>query len=256
MSNFDRNAYGRRFGAGVGTSAQVDQGLRSYMLGVYNNMVVGLGITGLVALGLYMASVTTTGGSIRSAADLTELGVFLFVSPFKWVVMLAPLAVVFFLQFKVATMSASAARTTFFVYAALMGASLSILGLVYAHQSVVQVFFITSAAFASLSLWGYTTKRDLSGMGSFLIMGVFGLLIASVVNIFLHSSGLQWAISLIGVLVFAGLTAYDTQNIKEMYYSGDSYEVAEKKSILGALQLYIDFIGLFQFLLSIMGDRR
>ncbi len=255
MTNFDRNAYGQRFGAGAMTQAQVDQGLRSYMLGVYNNMVIGLGITGLVALGLYMMSVTGVGGTIRSGAELTEFGRFIYLSPFKWVLMLAPLAVVFFLSFKVHSMSSSTARITFFVYAALMGASLSILGLVYAHASIARVFFITAAAFGSLSLYGYTTKRDLSGMGSFLIMGLFGLMIASVVNIFLASTGMQWAISIIGVLLFAGLTAYDTQNIKEMYFEGDMHEVAEKKSILGALQLYMDFIGMFQFLMSMMGSR-
>ncbi len=255
MSNFDRNAYGQRFGAGVVTGAQVDQGLRSYMLGVYNNMVIGLGITGLVALGLYMASVTGVGGPLRSAAGLTEFGRFLYLSPFKFVLIFAPLAVVFFLSFKVSSMSASTARITFFVYAALMGASLSILGLVYAHASIARVFFITAAAFGTLSLYGYTTKRSLSGLGSFMIMGAFGLMIASIVNIFVGSSVLQWAISVLGVLVFAGLTAYDTQNIKEMYYDGDGHEVAQKKSILGALQLYMDFIGMFQMLMSLMGDR-
>ncbi|MBY0611370.1 MAG: Bax inhibitor-1/YccA family protein [Beijerinckiaceae bacterium] len=255
MTNFDRNAYGQRFGAGVATGAQVDQGLRSYMLGVYNNMVVGLGITGLVALGLYLASVVSPGVTIRSGAQLTEFGRFLYLSPFKYVLIFAPLAVVFFLSFKVSSMSVSAARVTFYVYAALMGASLSIIGLVYAHESIARVFFITAASFGALSLYGYTTKRDLSGMGSFLMMGMFGLIIASLVNIFLASSGLQWAISIIGVLLFAGLTAYDTQNIKEMYYEGDGYAVAEKKSILGALQLYMDFIGMFQFLMSIMGNR-
>ena len=255
MTNFDRNAYGKPFGAGVATGAQVDQGLRSYMLGVYNNMMIGLGITGLVALGLYMASVVNPGASIRSGADLTEIGRFLYLGSFKYVLIFAPLAVVFFLSFKVSSMSVSAARTTFFLYAALMGASLSIIGLVYAHESIARVFFITAASFGALSLYGYTTKRDLSGMGSFLMMGMFGLIIASLVNIFLASSGLQWAISIIGVLIFAGLTAYDTQNIKEMYYDGDGYEVAQKKSIIGALQLYIDFIGMFQFLMSIMGNR-
>ena len=255
MTNFDRNAYGQRYGAGTAAGAQVDQGLRSYMLGVYNNMVIGLGITGLVAFGLYLASVTNSGGVVRSGADLTEFGRFLYISSFKYVLIFAPLAVVFFLSFKVSMMSASTARVTFFVYAALIGASLSILGLVYAHASIARVFFITAASFGALSLYGYTTKRDLSGMGSFLMMGMFGLIIASLVNVFLASSGLQWAISIIGVLLFAGLTAYDTQNIKEMYYEGDGYEVAEKKSIIGALQLYIDFIGMFQFLMSIMGNR-
>ncbi len=255
MTNFDRNAYGQRSGAGVAAQAQVDQGLRSYMLGVYNNMVIGLGITGLVALGLYMMSVNGVGGTLRSGAELTDFGRFLYLSPFKYVLIFAPLAVVFFLGFKAHSMSAASARITFFIYAALMGASLSILGLVYAHSSIAQVFFITAAAFGSLSLYGYTTKRDLSGMGSFLMMGLVGLMLASIVNIFVDGTMMQFAISVIGVLLFAGLTVYDTQNIKEMYYEGDMHEVAQKKSILGALQLYMDFIGMFQFLMSLMGNR-
>ncbi len=255
MTNFDRNGYPSQMGAGFGTQAAVDQGLRSYMLGVYNNMVIGLGITGLVALGLYMMSVNGAGGTLRSGADLTDFGRFLYLSPFKYVLMFAPLAAVIFLSVKIQSMSAATARVTFFVYAALMGASLSIFGLVYGHASIARVFFITAAAFGTLSLYGYTTKKDLSGMGSFLIMGLFGLMFASIVNIFLQSSGMQWAISIIGVLMFAGLTAYDTQNIKEMYYQGDMHEVAQKKSIMGALQLYMDFIGMFQFLMSMMGDR-
>jgi uncharacterized protein len=258
MSNYDRNGSVPGFGSGIGinTQAQVDQGLRTYMLGVYNNMVIGLGITGLVALGLYMMSVTGTGGTLRSGGiQLTDFGRFLYMSSFKWVLMLAPIAVVFFLGFKVHSMSAATARITFFVYAALVGASLSVIGLIYAHSSIARVFFITAATFGALSLYGYTTKRDLSGMGSFLMMGLFGLIIGSVVNIFLGSSTMQWIISMIGVLVFAGLTAYDTQSIKEMYFEGDMHETASKKSILGALQLYMDFIGMFQMLMSLMGSR-
>jgi uncharacterized protein len=257
MSNYDRNGSVPGFGAGIGlnSQAQVDQGLRTYMLGVYNNMVIGLAITGLVAFGLYMMSVNNVGSTLRGGADLTEFGRFIYMSSFKWVLMLAPLAVVFFLGFKVHSMSAATARLTFFVYAALVGASLSIFGLVYAHSSIARVFFITAATFGSLSLYGYTTKRDLSGMGSFLMMGLFGLIIGSVVNIFLGSSTMQWIISMLGVLIFAGLTAYDTQNIKEMYYEGDMHETASKKSILGALQLYMDFIGMFQMLMSLMGNR-
>ena len=262
MVDYDRNASVPRSGSsfngaglGINTQAQVDQGLRTYMLGVYNNMVIGLGITGLVALGLYMMSVSGTGGTLRSGAELTEFGRFLYTSPFKYVLMFAPLGVVLYLGFKVNSMSASTARITFFAYAALMGASLSILGLVYAHSSIARVFFITSATFGSLSLYGYTTKRDLSGMASFLMMGLFGLMIGSIVNIFLGSSTMQWIISIVGVLLFAGLTAYDTQNIKEMYFEGDMQETAAKKSILGALQLYMDFIGMFQMLMSLMGNR-
>ena len=174
-----------------------------------------------------------------------------------WVVALAPLAFIFFFSFRMDRMSAAAARTTFFAFAAVMGASLSTLLLRYTGASVVQVFFITAAAFGSLSLWSYTTQRSLSGMGSFLMMGLIGLIIASLVNIFLASSALQFAISAIGVLIFAGLTAYDTQKLKEMYLYGNfDGETAAEVSVVGALTLYLDFINMFQFLLSLMGDRR
>ena len=169
--------------------------------------------------------------------------------------MLAPLAMVFFLSFRIDKMSVAAAQTTFWVYAAMVGLSLSFIFLVYTPGSIVQTFFVTAAAFGALSLYGYTTKRDLSPIGSFLIMGVFGIIIASLVNIFLQSSAMQFAISGIGVLVFAGLTAYDTQRIKEMYFEGDDVLVSGRKAILGALQLYLDFINLFTFLLQFMGNR-
>lgn len=238
----------------AGTQVEVDQGLRTFMLGVYNNMVVGLGISGLVALGLSMAAtVTTETGRLA----LTPVGQFLYQSPFKWVLMLAPLAFIFVFSFRMEKMSAASARMMFWAFAAVMGASMSVLLLVFTGASVVRVFFITSAAFAGLSLWGYTTKRSLSGMGSFLIMGVIGLLIASVVNIFLGSTALQFAISALGVLIFAGLTAYDTQKLKEMFlYSNLDAEGAAKLSINGALSLYLDFINMFQFLLQLLGDRR
>jgi FtsH-binding integral membrane protein len=186
---------------------------------------------------------------------LTSLGAALYGSPLRWVVMLAPLAMVFLLSFRVHKMSVSAAQTSFWAFAALMGISLSSIFLVYTTGSIVQTFFITAASFGALSLWGYTTRRDLSGMGSFLIMGVFGLIIAMVVNIFLASPALQFAISGIGVLIFAGLTAYDTQQIKEMYFEGDSTLVAGRKAIMGALRLYLDFINLFMFLLQFLGNR-
>jgi uncharacterized protein len=232
---------------------QVDQGLRSFMLGVYNNMVVGLGISALVALGLNMAAVARTeAGRIA----LTPFGQTLYVSPLKYVIMLAPLAFIFFFSFRLDRMSASAARTMFFAFAAVMGASLSTILLVYTGASVVQTFFITAAAFGGLSLYGYTTQRSLSGIGSFLVMGLIGLIIASLVNIFLASSALQFAISVIGVLIFAGLTAYDTQKLKEMYLYGNmDGEVAAKASVVGALQLYLDFINMFQFLLALVGNR-
>ena len=257
MSNYDRNAY-VPYG-NVATQAQIDQGLRSYMLGVYNNMVLGLAITGMAALGFYMLSVTgdpaLAVGKLKNGMMLTSFGAMMYTSPLKWVVMFAPLAAVLYLSFRINSMSASAARLTFWVYATLVGVSLATIFFVYTHTSIVRVFFITSAAFASLSLWGYTTKKDLTGMGSFLIMGLFGLMIASIVNIFLASTGLQWAISCLGVLIFAGLTAYDTQKVKEMYLESNAPEMAEKLSIYGALTLYMDFLGMFQMLLSLMGDR-
>jgi FtsH-binding integral membrane protein len=187
---------------------------------------------------------------------LTEFGRVLYGSPLMWVVALAPLAFIFLFSFRMDRMSAASARGTFFAFAAVMGASLSTLLIRYTGASVVQVFFITAAAFGSLSLWGYTTNRSLSGMGSFLIMGVVGLILASLVNIFLVSSALQFAISVVGVLIFAGLTAYDTQKLKEMYLYGNfDSEAAAKVSVFGALQLYLDFINMFQFLLALVGNR-
>lgn len=251
MSNYDRNAYAP-YGQ-VATQAQIDQGLRTYMLGVYNNMVIGLAITGVAALGIFMlsrAGVTPSGRPIMS-----DFGKVLFGSPLKWVVAFAPLAVVMFLSFRIHAMSAAAARATFWLYSALVGTSLAVLFFVFTGQSVVRVFFITAASFGALSLWGYTTRKDLTGMGSFLIMGLFGLMLASIVNLFLGSTGMQFAISLLGVLIFAGLTAYDTQKIKEMYFEGHAPEMAAKLSIYGALTLYMDFLGMFQMLMSLLGDR-
>lgn len=246
----NQNAYGTGFAR---TEAQVDQGLRAFMLGVYNNMVLGLAISALVALGINMAAVTTDEAG-RMA--LTEFGRILYTTPLKWVIVLAPLAFIFMFSMRMERMSAASARGTFFAFAAVMGASLSTLLLVYTGASVVQVFFITAAAFGSLSLWGYTTNRSLSGMGSFLIMGLVGLILASIVNIFVASSVLQFGISVIGVLIFAGLTAYDTQKLKEMYLYGNfDQEAAAKVSVFGALTLYLDFINMFQFLLALVGNR-
>ena len=257
MSNYDRNAYSPY--GGVATQAQIDQGLRSYMLGVYNNMVLGMAITGLAALGFYMLSVTTDPsmavGKLKSGLMLTQFGATMYTSPLKWVVMFAPLAAVLYLSFRIQSMSASAARLTFWVYATLVGISLATIFFVYTSTSIVRVFFITAAAFGTLSLNGYTTKKDLTGMGSFLIMGAVGLMIASIVNLFMQSTAMQFAISCLGVLIFAGLTAYDTQKIKEMYFEGHGTEMADKLSIYGALTLYMDFLGMFQMLLSLLGDR-
>ena len=253
MSDYDRNAVRWGQGAAQSRSATVDQGLRAYMLGVYNNMMIGLVLTGLVAYGAnVLAVVHDAAGHITG---LTPVGVALYTSPLKWVVMLAPLAFVFFFSFKLNTLSASAARTLFFVFSAAMGLSISSVLLVYTGVSVYRAFFITAAAFGGLSLYGYTTRRDLSPMGSFLIMGVIGLVIAGVVNMFVQSSGFQLALSGLTVLIFSGLTAYDTQAIKEMYFAGDGYEVMTKKSINGALMLYLDFINIFMALLQLTGQR-
>ncbi|EJC81681.1 FtsH-interacting integral membrane protein [Rhizobium leguminosarum bv. trifolii WSM2297] len=238
----------RNYQSRAQTGEMIDQGLRAYMVKVYNLMALGLAITGVAAyLGFNFAV---------QDGQLTQFGVLLFQSPLRWVVILAPLAAVFFLSFRINSMSVAAAQTTFWVYAALVGLSLSSIFLVYTGQSVVQTFFVTAASFGALSLYGYTTKRDLSAMGSFLIMGLFGLIIASIVNIFLASSAMQFAISVIGVLIFAGLTAYDTQRIKELYLEADDVAVAGRKAIMGALTLYLDFINLFMFLLQFMGNRK
>lgn len=259
MSDYDRNVAGRWNPSVARSQAAIDQGLRSYMLSVYNYMALGLAITGAAALGIYMLSVTTdpslAAGRVAGGIMLTQFGYTLFVSPLKWVVMLAPLAAVFFLSFRIERMSVSAAQLTFWLYAGLVGVSLATIFLVYTHESIVRVFFITAASFGALSLYGYTTQKDLSGMGSFLMMGLFGIIIASLVNIFLGSTMLQFIVSVVGVLVFAGLTAYDTQRIKEMYFAGDDTAVMGKKAIMGALALYLDFINLFMMLLQLFGNR-
>lgn len=253
----------RNYNARVATAgradAAIDEGLRAYMIRVYNLMAMGLAITGLAALGTVWLATTGDASSAAAALPngkmLTGLGAVLYGSPLRWVVMLAPLAFVLLLSFRVHKMSLSAAQTTFWAFAAVMGISLSSIFLVYTTGSIVQTFFITATAFGALSLFGYTTKRDLTGMGTFLFMGLIGLIIAMVVNIFLASPAIQFAISAIGVLIFAGLTAYDTQKIKEMYWEGDDVLVAGRKAIMGALTLYLDFINLFTFLLQFLGNR-
>ncbi|MCH8924865.1 MAG: Bax inhibitor-1/YccA family protein [Proteobacteria bacterium] len=222
-------------------AAAVDVGLRAYMLRVYNYMCVALALTGAVAF--YVSTSPTLLQTIYG-------------TPLMWVVFLAPLGMVFFLSARIHKMSAGTAQTMFWIFAGLVGLSLASIFIVYTGASVARVFFITAGAFAGLSLVGYTTKRDLSGMRTFLFMGVIGLVIAMVVNMFLGSSGLQLLISVVGVLIFAGLTAYDTQQIKLMYYEADSGEVATKKSIMGALRLYLDFLNMFIFLMHILGVSR
>ena len=237
----------------------VDEGLRAYMVRVYNYMAAGLAITGIFAYGAFMLA-TTTDPSLMVARlpngmMITEFGRLVFMTPLKWVLFLAPLGLVFLLSARVHRMSLPAAQATFWVYAALVGVSIATIFMVYAHGSVARVFFVTAATFGGLSLYGYTTQKDLSGWGSFLIMGLIGIIIASIVNFFVGSSALQFAISVIGVLVFAGLTAYDTQQIKETYYSGDSQLVAGQKAIMGALNLYLDFLNMFLLLLQLFGNR-
>jgi hypothetical protein len=251
MADLDRR-YAQGTTVGRAETGVIDQGLRSYMLRVYNYMASGVAITGVVAYLTYIFAVMDTGTGLQ----LTSFGNLIFASAFKWVVIFAPLGMVFFLSARLNSMSLSAAQISFWVFAALMGLSLGSIFLVYAHASIARVFFITAASFGALSLYGYTTQRDLSAWGSFLFMGLIGIIIAMLVNLFLASSALQFAISVIGVLIFAGLTAYDTQQIKEMYYAGDDGTVAGRKAVMGALRLYLDFINLFMMLLQLFGDRR
>ena len=242
--NYNPALRGQTAAAGV-----IDAGLRAYMLRVYNYMLVGLALTGVSAW------IVATVPAVRDIFFVaTDRGVSL--SLLGWVALLAPLGFVMFLSFRINRMSLGAAQATFWGYAALMGVSLAPVLLLYTGASVAQTFFITAATFGAMSLYGYTTKRDLSGLGSFLFMGLIGLIIASVVNIFLASSMMQWVISVAGVLIFTGLTAYDTQWIKEMYVANDDGTVSGRKAILGALKLYLDFINLFMMLMRLMGDRR
>ncbi len=230
---------------GTVAGTDVDEGLRTYMLRVYNYMTGGVALTGIVA---YATSVLA-----RSNPDVAHL---LYGTPLKYLIMLAPLAFVMFLSFRVYKMSPQAAQATFWVYAAMMGVSLASIFLVFTGQSIAQIFFISAAGFAGLSVWGYTTKKDISGWGSFLIMGVIGIILAALINLFLQSSALQFAISAIGVLVFAGLTAYDTQQIKEGYYLvRNDAATMTKSAVMGALSLYLDFINMFMSMLSLFGNR-
>ncbi len=228
----------------AGSTVAIDEGLRSYMLRVYNYMGAGLVITGLVAW-------FTSQWAMSSQAN-AEL---LYASPLAWVIMLSPLAFVLVLSFGINKLSASTAQLLFWAFAGVMGLSLSSIFLVYTGASITKVFFISAATFGAMSLYGYTTKRDLTGVGNFLIMGLIGLIIASIVNIFLASSALDWAISAIGVLIFVGLTAYDTQKIKESYSETFGAEILKKGAIMGALSLYLDFINLFLMLLRLFGNR-
>ncbi|RYE09331.1 MAG: Bax inhibitor-1/YccA family protein [Hyphomicrobiales bacterium] len=255
MAEFDRPTIAARPEAGLA----IDEGLRSYMLKVYNYMSVGLVVTGLVAWFANQAATTTNPdqavAQLQNGELLTQWGALLYTSPLMWVFALAPLAFVLVLSFGINKLSVPAAQATFWGFAAIMGLSLSSIFMVYTDASIAKVFFITAATFGAMSLYGYTTKRDLTGMGNFLLMGLIGLIIASVVNIFMQSTMLEFAISAIGVLVFVGLTAYDTQKIKESYDSSAGSDVLAKGAIMGALNLYLDFINLFMMLLRLFGNR-
>ena len=232
----------------------IDEGLRAYMLKVYNYMASGIFLTGIISLLLFKLSVVMApDGSITG---LTEIGNALYNSSLMWIVMLAPLGVVIYMSFGIKKMSVTKAQGTFWVFAALMGASLSSIFLVYTGASITRVFFITAGTFGAMSIYGYTTKRDLTKLGSFLMMGLIGIIIASIVNMFMKSTMMYYVISILGVLIFVGLTAYDTQKIKNMYLATDSGEIMGKKAVMGALTLYLDFINLFIMLLRLFGQRR
>jgi len=256
MAQFDRPTISAR----AGSAAAIDEGLRSYMLRVYNYMGLGLVVTGLVAYfaaaGAVATDATNAAAQMANGTYLTSWGVMLFNSPLAWVIMLAPLAFVLVLSFGINKLSTGTAQLVFWAFAAVMGLSLSSIFLVYTGTSIAKVFFISAAMFGAMSLWGYTTKRDLTGMGSFLFMGLVGIIIASIVNIFFNSGALSFGISIVGVLVFVGLTAYDTQKIKESYSESYGADVLHKNAIMGALSLYLDFINLFLMLLRLFGQSR
>jgi hypothetical protein len=236
------------------TTAVYDEGLRAYMLRVYNYMGMGLAITGVVAF--VVAQMSVVFGPSGEIVTLTQFGNTLFNSPLMWVVALAPIGLVILFAARINKMSAASAQLVFWGFAALMGMSLASILITYTSESVARVFFITAATFGAMSLYGYTTKRSLANWGSFLFMGLIGVVIAMVVNIFMQSSALGFAISVIGVLVFTGLTAYDTQKIKESYSEHMDSEMSKKTAIHGALRLYLDFINLFIMLMHLLGNNR
>jgi FtsH-binding integral membrane protein len=255
MADYDNRALRGQTGAVAG----IDAGLRSYMLRIYNYMFAGLALTGVAAFGAYLATVTSDPSAavarLPNGVLLTSFGVML-AGPFMWILLLASLGLVMFLSFRINKMSVGAAQISFLGYAALVGVTLAPLFIIYTQTSIAQVFFITAATFGAMSLWGYTTRTDLTGFGSFLFMGLIGIIIASVVSFFVQSTMLTWVISVAGVLIFTGLTAYDTQWIKNNYVESDDSTVAGRKAIFGALKLYLDFLNLFLMLLRLMGNRR
>ena len=252
MSDFNR--WNTAAPGQVRETVAVDAGLRAYMLRVYNYMAMAVALTGVVAWFTFQAAVTTDASG--AIIGLTSFGQMIFSGVGMIVLVLATLGLVFFISFRIHTLQYTTAMALFMLYAGLLGVMTSSIFLTYTGSSITRVFFISAASFGALSLYGYTTQRDLSAMGTFLMMGLFGIIIASLVNIFLKSSGLDWIISVIGVGVFAGLTAYDTQRIKEMYSSMDDDGTLGRKAVMCALSLYLDFINLFMMLLRLVGDRR
>ena len=251
MSDFDRNYAAATRGVGA-DRAVIDAGLRAYMLRIYNYMAMGVALTGIVSWITFNAAVTETAGRLA----LTPFGQMIFSGPAVLVLFLGTLGLVILISWRIDRLQPATALALFMLYAGLLGLMLSSIFLTYTGTSITRVFFISAASFAGLSLYGYTTQRDLSPIGSFLMMGLIGLIIAMVVNIFLKSSGLDFVISAVGVLIFAGLTAWDTQKIKEMYDPMEDGTVVGRKAVMGALTLYLDFINLFLFLLRLFGDRR
>ena len=243
MSDFDRNYAARS--TGFGRAVAIDEGLRAYMLRVYNYMAIGVALTGVAAYVTYQMVLSNPG-----------LQQTLFGGPLYFVLLFVPLGLVFFLSFRIQHLQPATAQALFFFYAAVLGVSLTPIFIVYTGASIARVFFISAASFGALSLYGYTTQRDLGPIGSFCIMGLFGIILASLVGLFFPSPGLSFVISVVGVLVFAGLTAWDTQSIKEMYSVNDDGTIAGRKAIMGALRLNLDFINLFLMLLRLFGDRR
>jgi len=253
MSDFDRN-YAVPRGAGADRALAIDQGLRAYMLRVYNTMAMGVALTGIVAWLTFQAAVVTN--EAGAITGLTAFGQSIFSGPAVIILVLATLGLVFFISFRIQHLQVGTALGLFLLYAGLLGVMLSSIFLAYTGASITRTFFISAASFGALSLYGYTTQRDLSPIGSFLVMGVFGLVLAMLVNIFLKSTGLDFVISIVGVIIFAGMTAWDTQRIKEMYDPQEDGTATGRKAVMGALQLYLDFINLFMFLLRFLGDRR
>ena len=252
MSDFDRNYAAAKSGFGADRAAVIDQGLRAYMIRIYNYMAVGVGLTGVVAWLTFNAAVTETAGRLA----LTPFGQMIYSGPATIVLFLGTLGLVFLISWRIDRLQPSTAFALFMVYAGVLGLMLSSIFLAYTGTSITRVFFISAASFGALSLYGYTTQRSLSAMGSFLMMGLIGLIIAMLVNLFMKSSVLDFVISAAGVLIFAGLTAWDTQKIKEMYDPQEDGTAVGRKAVMGALTLYLDFINLFLFMLRFLGDRR